>query len=252
MVMSDPKPSGSLTSILSRLEITAISLALLSAVLYAHGTVFHRAYLESFGLSDETFPLSVDETMMRGFEAYLLMSARAVEKFVGLGYVIQVMSLLALVALAACAEWIRKRSSVRRVTGQIGRWAYRTPEENERALPTPLLDFVLKFVVLFLLLMFSIVIIIATAGLLAANGRYKAETFRLACDPAIPRDDRLTVFSMSPPLVTVLYEQPGTSEPISARGCVVAAVPELIAVYEKAGTVAIAKARIISIKASPK
>jgi hypothetical protein len=247
-VMSDRKPN-SLASIFSRLEITAISLALVSAVLYAHGTVFHRAYLESFGLSDAAFPLSADEAMMQGFEAYLLMALRALEKIVSLRPVILIAGFFAVVVLAAGADWIRKRSWFCRVIGQIRGWAYYTPEEYERSIPKPLIDLVIKVSCLCMLFFLLPIVIVATASLLATSGRFKAETFRLACGAG---DEGQTIFSISSSPVTVEYEQPGTSAPISARGCVVAAVPELIAIYEKTGTIAVAKARIISIKASPK
>jgi hypothetical protein len=252
--MNDRKPNKS--SIFSRLEITAISLALISAVLYSHGTIFHRAYLESFGLSDEVFPLSADEAMMRGFEAYLLMATRTIEKIDSLRPWIAIAIVSGVAVLVAVADSIIGWSWVRRTTGKIARWFYYTPEEHKREIPRPILDFAFKLFWLFgpplLLLLF---IIFATASLLTANGRTKAEIVRLACDHSLPQDvgqTGLTIFSMSASVVTVDYEQPGSSTPMSARGCVVAAVPEFIAIYEKTGTIAIAKARIISIKASTK
>jgi hypothetical protein len=72
-----------LISIASKIEITAIALAVACSVLYIHGMAFHRAYLAAFGIVSEGFPLSADQAMMRGFEAYRLIASLGAIRLVG-------------------------------------------------------------------------------------------------------------------------------------------------------------------------
>jgi hypothetical protein len=104
-------------------------------VLYVHGIAFHRAYLASFGLSAEGFPLSVDQAMMRGFEAYFLIAARSLARFVSVSAVLLLGTTGVLLGTAVFCDWVLSRSWLRRMALRLQPWLWYAPGEQPSRQP---------------------------------------------------------------------------------------------------------------------
>lgn len=65
----NPFENGQVNVAYSRLSGIIAIVPFIAASLYYLGVCYHKGYLASFGLSDVMFPLSVDQTILRGFFA---------------------------------------------------------------------------------------------------------------------------------------------------------------------------------------
>jgi hypothetical protein len=98
----------------------------------------------------------------------------------------------------------------------------------------------------------AFLVFILTGAFLADSGRYKAELVRDACGVGSAQTTAQSAWGTSATAVVVQYEQPGASTLAQVNGCIIAATAELIAVYEKSGTVTIPIARVVAIRAPMK
>lgn len=252
-IVEELKANSSAPSIVSRLEITSIALALASGLLFVHGMAFHRAYLASFGLSAESFPLSADQALMRGLEGYLLMVTRGGVLFVSLSPLVVIGGSAVIFLAANLADWLWTRLTAflaaRLPKGKWAKMFFYVPGEPRAA--QPLGDTVFA---IFKYLFFGVVaffVFMITTAIPAASGRYKAELIRNACSVAPPTTAE-SAWGTSATTVLVQYEQPGASVLAQVNGCIIATTPNFIAVYEKSGTVLIPNARVVAIKTQMK
>ncbi len=155
-------------SIVSRLEITAIGLTFVCGVLYVHGMAFHRGYMGSFGLSADAFPLSTDQVMMRGFEAYVLAANRGITRFTAISIVNVLGLLIAVGGASLFGDSILTRTWVARIVRRMQPWLFETSARENQAARPLLTEFVWR-------ISLGLCVVVAGAVLALATATFAAE-----------------------------------------------------------------------------
>ncbi len=87
----------------------AIVLGFLTALLYFHGQAFHSGYLSYWGLSNQLFPLSFEDTLIRGGWIYILFVLNNwFYLLAGIAYIILIYVLVFLLLVKKPASFIYK------------------------------------------------------------------------------------------------------------------------------------------------
>jgi hypothetical protein len=246
--MEQAKRHNLLVSIASRIEITAIALAVACSVLYIFGMAFRRAYLAAFGIGSESFPLSADQAMMQAFEAYKLMSASAVAQLVTVNIAIVCGLIVGIFLLALAIDWIINRLWFFRIKTRVRRWMFHAEDEEPRR--STVFDFLVDVVGKVVVAIVGVTLILLISQSIAVDiGSHQATLVRDACSR---RASEGLAFGWSAPRVRVQYEQPGTSTVSEVQGCLVAAGTQFIAIQEGSGVTTIPNARVVAIRTETK
>lgn len=78
------------------LQHIAVPLSLLTALLYLFGQIYNDSYLKYWGLSDDLFPISKEQSIISGFFRSLILGAEALAKA---GYIIAVLLVITILVV---------------------------------------------------------------------------------------------------------------------------------------------------------